>query len=945
MSVPSVADEPGSGSSVAVVASRPDVVSAMVSARSQGRRVEVEGLRTESSTTYANPDGTLTTNQHQGVIRFKDEAGEWQPVDLELADNADGTVAPASTPIDLSLAGEDEGAGGGAASASLTDVVHASEAEGSAGQARNVSLGWSGEVDDPVLEGSSATYEDVKPGVDLVVQAQRTGFEQHLVIESRAALKALTAADGSVRWQIPVGLRNLTARAESDGSVSFVDAGGKVASSLAAPVAWDAKTSSRSGDPENVSDVDMAVSTSGSGSTVVTLTPDRAWLESADRVFPVTIDPTYVSGTVKAAFDTYVSKSSLSTSFYSEDELKVGTYNGGSEAVRTFMNFPVASFRGRDIVSASLNLWETHSYSYSCSARAFYVKSAGLASGSSTWSNQPSTGLQHGSLSVAKGYSSSCAAGWVSVGITSLVDAWSGWGADVSQGGLRLHASESDSYGWKKFMSGNAATHDPYISFTYNRAPATPSAPVVTASQASSYTPPSGSPTEVFTLYSRPKVEVTGTDPDASRVKYTVQFHTSTAGTADTLLQSCTTSLVVSGQMGSCQPGSSFASRVVYARSRSTDERGLVSGWSGWGRFVTNLEAPAAPVISCPSPWTNGSWADDGPASDVTCTITAAGTAGSTNLPGYIDYRINGGDSTRVKITPSADPAVAKTTVVIKKTDAGAHAIRARAYGRGLKESDATDYAFGWGGASMTSPSTGTSTTSKVKVTAGSAPRGAASGVTAKVRWRFAGAGDETSGWTDGPAVSVTSADASTPVTASGVFDPSGLTVDAAGTSVPARTPVSLDVQVCFSYAGSGTQCTWSQSKVTITRLPHAFGDGFPTADAGDGQVALATGEVSLTGGDVSVPGYDGDLSVSRSALSFADDGTTGGWPDDPATAIFGPGWTASLDGPDSGSASMTVVDNTRLDGTLVLTDDEGGALVWASPAGTRAYTQGSGCR
>jgi hypothetical protein len=54
------------------VVSRPDVVSARVTARAQGSRVEVESLRDETSSTWVNPDGTLTTEQHQGQIRFRD---------------------------------------------------------------------------------------------------------------------------------------------------------------------------------------------------------------------------------------------------------------------------------------------------------------------------------------------------------------------------------------------------------------------------------------------------------------------------------------------------------------------------------------------------------------------------------------------------------------------------------------------------------------------------------------------------------------------------------------------------------------------------------------------------------------------------------------------------------------------------------------------------------
>ena len=76
----------------------------------------------------------------------------------------------------------------------------------------------------------------------------------------------------------------------------------------------------------------------------------------------------------------------------------------------------------------------------------------------------------------------------------------------------------------------------------------------------------------------------------------------------------------------------------------------------------------------------------------------------------------------------------------------------------------------------------------------------------------------------------------------------------------------------------------------------------------GGGQVAQYTGEVAISGTDVSVPGYTGDISISRSHTSFAGDGTVANWPSDSVTGVFGPGFTANLDGSDAGLAGLTVV-------------------------------------
>jgi hypothetical protein len=69
---PAPAADPPPAAQREKVVSRPDVVSAAVSARAQGSRVEVESLRDETSSTWANPDGTMTTEAHAAPIRFKD---------------------------------------------------------------------------------------------------------------------------------------------------------------------------------------------------------------------------------------------------------------------------------------------------------------------------------------------------------------------------------------------------------------------------------------------------------------------------------------------------------------------------------------------------------------------------------------------------------------------------------------------------------------------------------------------------------------------------------------------------------------------------------------------------------------------------------------------------------------------------------------------------------
>ncbi|MCX4683558.1 hypothetical protein OG401_04410 [Kitasatospora purpeofusca] len=86
----------------------PDAASAMLSARLQGHRVEVTGERTETTTLWANPDGTLTQDRSVGPIR-KRVGDTWASVDTTLVETADGRVAPKVHPADVVFAGGEAG--------------------------------------------------------------------------------------------------------------------------------------------------------------------------------------------------------------------------------------------------------------------------------------------------------------------------------------------------------------------------------------------------------------------------------------------------------------------------------------------------------------------------------------------------------------------------------------------------------------------------------------------------------------------------------------------------------------------------------------------------------------------------------------------------------------------------------------------------------------------
>ncbi|GAB2993771.1 hypothetical protein GCM10027184_55350 [Saccharothrix stipae] len=912
----------------APVESRPDVVSAAVSARAQGSRVEVESMRTETSSTWSNPDGTLTTEAHGAPIRFKDHGGDWRTVDLRWRKDRDGSVAPTGHPLGLKLGRKNAKAG--------TSFVTAA-----ADQARQVEWLAPWTLPEPKLDGTKATYPDVEPGVDLVLHTRRSGFEYDFVVKTRPATAPV--------WRIPLRVKGLTARQQPDGTIDFLDAKDEVHSSIPVPLMWDAEVDERSGEHVNRAAVGISVETAADGSTNLVVAPDPVWFNAPERTYPITVDPTYAVGTAYSSFDTWV-QSDYTTDQSTSSELKLGTYNGGAVKARSFLNFSVAPFKGKQIVSAHLSMFET--WSYSCTPSMMIVRSTHqLASTATRWTAQPTFGSQYGSTNVAKGHDSGCPAGRMSVPITPLVQAWSN--APYTVGGMVLMAgNEADSNSWKRFHSSESSA-DPYVSYTYNRPPGAPA--TVEPSEAVAYAAPGETSSWLYSPSLRPWVRTKATDPDGNTVKYVFEFYTGT-GPTFSLKGTCTSSVYASGTTAGCRPATDLPDNtLLYVRAKANDGR-LDGPWVNYNqRLRTGAATPAQPVVSCPAPFNvTDTWQDNPPTTDVTCTITATGTG--YNAPGYLRLIVDGkrpaanftgGAEGQIKITPSNDPAVAKHTVTFPKDKAGLHTIVVQAETPAGKLSPNRTHKFGWGGTTLTSPTSTprTTTTDNIRVTASGPPRGTASSVTAKVKWRVSGYGgnDDLTGWNDATDLPVTDNGAGG-VNVNALWDTTLAKTDAnldadpdtAGiqpTTLNDRIPVKLDVQVCFKYGTSTEQCTWSQSPgATVQRLPHAFGNGFPVSEAGPGQVALWTGEFHTESTDISVPGYTGDLSLSRSHSTFA--GAT-----DAVNGVFGPGWTAQFEGADAGVAGAQVVDNTRADGTIVLLEGDGTALVFESPNAMRRTT------
>ncbi|CAM5552106.1 hypothetical protein SGLAM104S_03149 [Streptomyces glaucescens] len=281
------AQEPKAGSMTAAA----DIPSAKVAAKLSGHRVEALSERTETSTTWVNQDGSLTTELSAGPVRFQRD-GDWVDVDVDLRESGDG-VAPVAHPGRLRLAGRTGRPAASLKAAQRTaavDLVTLGEGD------ERITLQWKGGLPKPTLKGARAEYADAVPGADVVVEATRTGFEQYVEIKQRP-----TTADYT--YTLPLKAEGLKAKQLEDGSVLFTDRKNRKRAVMPAPVMWDSTVDERSGEHLNRARVDMRVVQTKDGVDLV-VSPDREFLADPDTRYPVTVDPS--TSSLSSVFDTYV---------------------------------------------------------------------------------------------------------------------------------------------------------------------------------------------------------------------------------------------------------------------------------------------------------------------------------------------------------------------------------------------------------------------------------------------------------------------------------------------------------------------------------------------------------------------------------------------------------------------------------------------------------------
>ncbi|RNG22322.1 LamG-like jellyroll fold domain-containing protein [Streptomyces botrytidirepellens] len=476
LSVPSpVGTSPQAAAASRAQAAANGTANAQAKAAKTGEKVEVLALRGERSTTVANPDGTFTTTEYVQPVRTR-KSGMWTDIDTTLVRRDNATYAPKAALASMSFSG-----GGGTTLAEI-------ERDG-----QSFSLDWPGTLPKPLIDGPTATYPDVLPGVDLKVTASAEGFSHVLVVKNAEAAENPDLAG----LELPVDTGSLTLRKTKDGGLEARDgSSGATIFEAPAPMMWDSRPSAQSSaapsaspapspsglgpgdavappDGSQVADVTVEVS-----EDTMTLRPDAGLLTGEDTVYPVYIDP--VVRTSNRTGWTMVSSYYASTKFWKfDDDEGVGrcpadvSYRctSNSDVKRQFFALPTGTFEDKDIVSAEFAVTMVHTYSESGrEVQLGRVNSTGASaiSSSTSWNNQPSLKdaiTAQSPTNPAGSCTSTNQNVRFNVKGTIQKAADSGWDTTT----FRLKAGDEGNYSYWKRFCGNA-----HLEVTYNRPPLQP---------------------------------------------------------------------------------------------------------------------------------------------------------------------------------------------------------------------------------------------------------------------------------------------------------------------------------------------------------------------------------------------------------------------------------------------------------------------------------------
>ncbi len=523
-------------------------------------------------------------------------------MDLTLVRRDDGTVGPRAATVDVRFSG-----GTGESTPELA-VVGKDD--------REVGIGWSGALPEPTLDGRTATYHDVLPGVNLLLTVKHFGFRQVLEITDAEAARNPRLEELAFRSHT----RNVDLRAGESSDIEARDESGSVVFRGDASRMWDSRGSRirsaadtaeiKSSSPARA-DMDVEI---GEGEVVVR--PDREFLTSPDRVFPVYVDPEYEWAGQKQNHVVVQSAWPNQQNYNRTDgdlaDLKAGVQGGYTS--RSFFDFHVGDMHGKVIHAATVRTRVIHSWA--CGGPATQLWLTGGIWPSTTWNTQPSwssklddiTRSNHAQYCPSDGHAEADV-------LSAMREAAKGeWDRPTITFGLRAESAANEA--WRRFAL------DPVLQVTYNSVPDVPGELGMEGGEL----PCTTGEDRAFVPTSTPRLRGKVSDPDGGMLEGRFALYTGEVGTGTRIWEE-TVANVPSGSFAEVTvPDGLVTEEGVYHWSMYASDGGNGSAWVGDCEFGVDHTAPSEPSVTSTDYPGGGETPGGGVGRTGTFTFGAAGT-------------------------------------------------------------------------------------------------------------------------------------------------------------------------------------------------------------------------------------------------------------------------------------------------------------------------------
>lgn len=281
---------------------------------------------------------------------------------------------------------------------------------------------------------SKVKYENIKEGVSLEYQIKSKTVKESIVLDNKIE---------NPIFKFNINVKNLSAVLNEDKSISFYDDkdNSNLVYTMNSPFMFDKKG-------EISKDIEAILDKNNNG-YILTLQPNKEWLDAAERIYPVVIDPSVItSKDINDIHDSYVAAGLPNTNYGGVEFLQIGK-GTTTQTNRAYISFDLPEIESSNIIThAYLNLWLNQTNSTPVQIDVHKVK-APWNSSTITWNNKPDYNTKIEDYKSVSGEAGGYPFVW---DITSIAKEWTSTGQN---NGLMLK-NHDESTGYNQFISSDS---------------------------------------------------------------------------------------------------------------------------------------------------------------------------------------------------------------------------------------------------------------------------------------------------------------------------------------------------------------------------------------------------------------------------------------------------------------------------------------------------------